>query len=425
MKLPKTEETAVAVVTEPRTEDRHGIPAEVLDALLKDAGKPGDLTGPEGLLKRLTAALVERVLDAELTEHLGYPKHGSDETGAGNARNGHSKKRLRSEQGPLDIAVPRDRGGSFSPQLVKKHDRTFNGFDDKIVALYARGMSVADIQGHLKELYGTEVSPELISRATDAVLDELRAWQGRPLEAIYAVVYLDALVVKVRDGGTVQNKAAYLAIGVTLEGRREVLGMWFAANEGAKFWLSVITELKNRGVEDLFIVCCDGLKGFPEAIEAVFPKAIVQTCIVHVIRGSLRFVPYGSRKAVAADLRRIYAADTEENAVAALGEFEEKWSKRYPTIAPAWRANWERIRPFLAFPKEVRKLVYTTNAIESLNFQLRKVLKTKGHFPSEEAVAKLMYLALRNIEAKWKRPPIFWTNALSYFAVLFADRIPA
>jgi len=424
MKTTKADVTAVAT-PEVNGHDQHGIPAGVLDALMKECGKPGDLTGPDGLLKRLTAALVGRVLDAELTEHLGYPKHGTEENGAGNSRNGHSKKRLRSNQGPLDIEVPRDRSGSFAPQLVKKHDRTFDGFDDKIVALYARGMSVADIQAHLKELYGTEVSPELISRATDAVLDELRAWQGRPLEAIYAVVYLDALVVKVRDGGTVQNKAAYLAIGVTLEGRREVLGMWFASNEGAKFWLTVITELKNRGVEDLFIVCCDGLKGFPEAIETVFPSAIVQTCIVHVIRSSLRFVPYGQRKAVAADLRSVYAADTEENAVIALEKFDAKWSTRYPTIAPAWKTNWERIRPFLAFPKEVRKLVYTTNAIESLNFQLRKVIKTKGHFPSEEAVAKLMYLALRNIEAKWKRPPIFWTNALSYFAVLFADRIPA
>jgi putative transposase len=361
--------------SEKRTsEPTREIPTEVLDQLLRQWGhRPEDITGPEGLLKQLTGALVERVLNAELSTHLGYEKHAVEGIGSGNSRNGATKKRLRTEHGPVDIEVPRDRAGTFAPQLVKKHQRDFNGFDDKILALYGRGMSVSDIQAHLKELYATEVSPELISRATEAVVDELRAWQSRPLEPLYAVVYLDALVVKVRDGGTVQNRSAYLAIGVTLEGRREVLGLWMAATEGAKFWLSVITELKNRGVEDIFIVCCDGLKGFPEAIEAVFPKAIVQTCIVHVIRSSLRFVGYGQRKEVATELRKVYAADTEEAALEALGAFEAKYGKRFPTIAPAWRSNWERIRPFLAFPKEVRRLVYTTNAIESLNFQLRKV----------------------------------------------------
>lgn len=400
------------------------IAPEVLDALMKECQRPGDLTGPGGLLKRLTAALVERVLQAELTEHLGYEKHGASDQGGGNSRNGHTPKRLRSEHGPLTIQVPRDREGSFEPQLVKKHQRQFNGFDDKILALYARGMSVADIQGHLRELYGTEVSTELISRATDAVLDEVKTWQNRPLDVTYAVVYLDALVVKVRDAGAVQNKAVYTAIGVTLEGQREVLGLWMSGNEGAKFWLSVITSLKNRGVEDIFITCCDGLKGFPEAIEAVFPRAIVQTCIVHVIRNSLKYVGYGERREVAKDLRAVYASDTEEGALVALKDFEAKWGKRYPTIGPMWRTNWERIRPFLAFPKEVRKLVYTTNAIESLNFQLRKIIKTKGHFPSDEAAFKLLYLALRNVEAKWKKAPKFWSGALSYFAVLFADRLP-
>jgi len=404
-------------------EPTKAIAPEVLDALMKECQGPEGLTGPDGLLRRLTAALVERLLQAELTCHLGYEKNGTSEEGV-NSRNGYSPKRLRSDQGPLVIQVPRDREGTFEPQLVKKHQRQFNGFDDKILALYARGMSVADIQGHLKEIYGTEVSTELISRATDAVLEEVKAWQNRPLEAIYAVVYLDALVVKVRDTGVVQNKAVYTAIGVTLEGQREVLGLWVSGNEGAKFWLSVVTTLKNRGVEDIFITCCDGLKGFPEAIEAVFPKAIVQTCIVHVIRNSLKFVPYGERKDVARDLRAVYAADTEEVALAALGDFEAKWSKRYGTIVPMWRANWERIRPFLAFPKEVRKLVYTTNAIESLNFQMRKIIKTKGHFPSDEAAFKLLYLALRNIESKWKKAPIFWAGALSYFAVYFADRFP-
>jgi putative transposase len=400
------------------------IPPAVLDELMQQCQEPGDLTGPTGLLKRLTAALVERVLQAELTEHLGYEKHAGLEGGTGNSRNGHTPKQLRSEQGPLTIQVPRDRDGSFEPQLVKKHQRHFNGFDNKILALYARGMSVADIQGHLRELYGTEVSAELISRATDAVLDEVKAWQSRPLEPIYVVVYLDALVVKIRDGGVVQNKAVYTAIGVTLEGDREVLGLWVSGNEGAKFWLTVVTALKNRGVEDIFITCVDGLKGFPEAIEAVFPKAIVQTCIVHVIRNSLRYVGYAQRKEVAKDLRAVYAADTEEAALAALKEFEIKWSHRHPTIAPMWRANWERIRPFLAFPKEVRRLVYTTNAIESLNFQLRKIIKTKGHFPSDEAAFKLLYLALRNVEGKWKKAPKFWSEALSYFAVYFGERFP-
>lgn len=400
------------------------IAPEVLDALMKECEGPNGLTGPDGLLKRLTAALVERVLQAELTSHLGYEKHGVTDLDVTNNRNGSSSKRLRTEHGPLVIQVPRDREGTFEPQLVKKHQRQLHGFDDRILALYARGMSVADIQGHLKELYGTEVSTELISRATDAVLDEVKAWQNRPLEAIYAVVYLDALVVKVRDAGVVQNKAVYTAIGVTLEGQREVLGLWVSGNEGAKFWLSVVTTLKNRGVEDIFITCCDGLKGFPEAIEAVFPKSIVQTCIVHVIRNSLKYVAYGERKDVARDLRAIYAADTEDGALAALAEFDAKWNKRYATIAPMWRANWERIRPFLAFPKEVRKLVYTTNAIESLNYQLRKIIKTKGHFPSDEAAFKLLYLALRNVESKWKKAPIFWAGALSYFAVFFADRFP-
>jgi putative transposase len=400
------------------------IAPEVLDALMKECQGPEDLTGPDGLLKRLTAALVERVLQTELTEHLGYEKHAPENPGAGNSRNGFSKKQIRSEQGPLDLRVPRDREGTFEPQLVKKHQRHFNGFDDKILALYARGMSVADIQAHLKELYGTEVSTELISRATDAVLDEVKAWQGRPLDCIFAVVYLDALVVKVRDQGQVHNKSVYTAIGVTMDGTREVLGLWVAGTEGAKFWLTVITELKNRGVEDIFIACCDGLKGFPEAIETIFPKAIVQTCIVHVIRNSLRYVPWGQRRQVAADLRRVYGADTEDNALLALADFEAKWSPRFPTIAPAWRANWERIRPFLAFPKEVRRLVYTTNAIESLNYSLRKVTKTKGHFPSDEAAIKLLYLALRNAERRWKKGPIFWTNALSYFAITFADRLP-
>lgn len=398
---------------------------ELLDELLAEYSNPEDLTGPEGLLKRLTGALVERALQAEMTDHLGY-EHGAQEgQGSGNSRNGSGKKTLRTEQGDVTIDVPRDRNGTFEPKLVKKHQRSFKGFDDKILSMYARGMSVRDIQAHLAEIYSTEVSPDLISRVTDAVADEVQTWQSRPLDAVWPIVFLDALVIKVRDQGVVQNKSAYIALGMGVDGHKEVLGIWLESNEGAKFWLKVISELKNRGVQDILIACCDGLKGFPQAIEAVFPRAVVQTCIVHMIRNSMRFVGWQQRKAVCAELRAVYAAPTEQAGLAELDAFEAKFATQYPAIALSWRSNWERVRPFFDFPTELRRLIYTTNAIESLNFQLRKVTKAKGHFPSDEAATKLLYLALRNAEKKWTMVPRFWNSALNQLVIYFPGRLPA
>jgi putative transposase len=397
---------------------------ELLDELLAGYTKPEDLTGPEGLLKQLTGALVERALQAEMTEHLGYEQHAAEGRNTGNSRNGTGTKVLQTEQGPVPIEIPRDRNGTFEPQLVKKHQRRFDGFDDKILAMYARGMSVRDIQAQLSELYGTEVSPDLISSVTDEVFAEVQAWQARPLNAIWPVVYLDALVIKVRDQGVVGNKSAYLAMGIDADGIKQILGLWLEANEGAKFWLRVVTELKNRGVEDIFIACCDGLKGFPEAIEAVFPKAVVQTCIVHMIRNSVRFVTWTQRKALCADLKRVYGAPTEAVALEALEEFEATWGKTHPVVATSWRRNWERVRPFFAFPEDVRRILYTTNAIESINYQLRKVIRSKGHFPSNDAATKLLFLALRNAEKKWTVAPKTWRSAMNQFHIMFEGRLP-
>jgi putative transposase len=398
---------------------------ELLDELLAEYANPEDLTGPEGLLKRLTGALVERALQAELTDHLGYEPNAAEGQGTGNSRNGAGKKTLRTDQGNVTVEVPRDRNGTFEPKLVKKHQRSFNGFDDKILSMYARGMSVRDIQAHLAEIYGTEISPDLISRVTDAVVDEVQAWQARPLDSVWPVVFLDALVIKVRDQGVVQNKSAYIALGMGVDGHKEVLGIWLESTEGAKFWLKVISELKNRGVQDILIACCDGLKGFPQAIEAVFPKTVVQTCIVHMIRNSMRFVGWAQRKAVCAELRNVYAAPTEQAGLAELDAFEAKYAQRFPAIASSWRSNWERVRPFFDFPADLRRLIYTTNAIESLNFQLRKVTKAKGHFPNDEAAIKLLYLALRNAEKKWTMVPRFWNSALNQLVIYFPGRLPA
>jgi len=397
---------------------------EIVDELLAGYSKPEDLIGPDGLLKQLTAALVERALNAELSEHLGYEKNSPAGRGSGNNRNGTSSKTLKTDKGELPIEVPRDRNGSFEPVLLKKHQTHFDGFDDKILSMYARGMSVRDIQQHLKELYGTEVSPDLISRVTDAVLDEVKAWQSRPLDPVWPVIYLDALVVKVRDQGTVRNKSVYMALGLNMTGRKEVLGLWIEATEGAKFWLKVITELRNRGVQDILIACCDGLKGFPEAIESVFPKTIVQTCIVHLIRNSVNYVNWNDRRELTTDLKPIYAADSETTAEMALGSFERKWEARYPMIGQLWRNNWERVIPFFSFPREIRKALYTTNAIKSINSQLRRVLRNRGHFPTDEAVMKLLYLALANAEKKWTMPIRQWRSALQQLAIQFEGRLP-
>ncbi len=401
------------------------IRTELVDELLESVKSPQDLLGDEGLLKQLTARLLERTLDAELTHHLGYERGQRRPEGQSNTRNGYTPKTVATEQGEMAIDVPRDREGSFEPTLIKKRERRLAGFDDKILALYARNMSVRDIRDHLEEIYGVDVSPDLISKVTDAVIEEVTAWQNRPLESVYPIVYLDALVVKIRDQGVVRNKSVYLALGVNVQGGKEVLGMWVEQTEGAKFWLKVMNELKNRGVEDILIACCDGLKGFPEAIEAVFSNTIVQTCIVHLIRNSVRFVSYKDRRDVVRDLKPIYNAACREDAEKALEDFEEKWDTRYSMIGAAWRANWERIVPFLDFPPDVRRIIYTTNAIESLNSTLRKMVHHRGHFPSDEAATKLLYLAIRNLEKRWNRSVRNWTTALGQFAIYFEGRLPA
>lgn len=398
---------------------------ELLDELMKNYKKPEDLIGESGLLKQLTKALVERAMKAELTDHLGYPKNEPSGKKSSNSRNGNSKKTIKGEFGNLEIDVPRDRNSTFEPVIIPKGVTRFTGFDDKIISMYARGMTTRDIQGHLQELYGIEVSPTLISQVTDAITEEITLWQNRPLEEVYPIMYLDAVRVKVRHNGSVINKAVYLAIGVTWDGNKEVLGMWIAETEGAKFWLQVVTELKNRGVKDIFIACVDGLKGFPEAIEAVFPNAQVQLCIVHMVRHSLRYVSWKQRKEVAADLKSIYSAPTVDQAEANLTAFGTKWDASHPTISKSWRNNWERIIPFFGYPPEIRKAIYTTNAIESLNMSLRKVTKNRGSFPNDEAMTKLLYLAMKNISKKWTLPIRDWKSALNQFTILFEDRMPA
>ena len=400
-----------------------GVDQELIDRLLLDYEKPEDIIGENGLLKQLTKALVERALAAELTTHLGYGKHSVAGHKSGNSRNGASSKRLKGDFGTVEIAVPRDRAGSFEPQLVPKGTTRFAGFDDKILSLYARGMTTREIQGHLEEMYQVEVSPTLISNVTEAVLEEVKAWQSRPLDAVYPIVYLDALVVKMRTEGRVENRAVYVAIGITMEGQKEVLGLWTSANEGAKFWLQVLTELNNRGVKDIFIACVDGLKGFPQAIETVYPKTTVQLCIVHMVRASLNYVSWKERKQVAEDLKWIYRAASEDEAARQLEEFAARWDAKYPTIAALWRRNWLGVIPFFQFPPEIRKIVYTTNAVESLNMSLRKAIKTRGAFPSEDAALKVMYLALKNLAAKWHTVQ-GWKEALQRFALLWEARFP-
>ncbi len=396
---------------------------ELLDELLSDYETPEDLLGKEGLLDSLKTALMERALGAELTEHLGYEKGDPSGRGTSNSRNGHGKKRVLTESGSVELAVPRDREASFSPRLVKKGQSRLPGFDEKVISMYGRGMTQREIRGHLEELYGIGVSPDLISRVTDAVLEEVKAWQGRPLEPIYPVIFLDALRVKIRDEGTVRNKAVYLALGIRTDGLKEILGLWIEQTEGAKFWLRVMNELKARGVKDCLIAVVDGLKGFPEAIGAVFPETQVQTCIVHLMRHGLSLCSYKDRRPVAKDMKAIYRAESAEAAADRLSEFEEAWGAKYPSIAASWRRHWQEIIPMFAFPPEIRRLLYTTNAIESLHRCLRKIIKTRGHFPNDEAAAKLLYLALRNIETGWKAAPKEWLPALNQFDILFGDRL--
>lgn len=385
--------------------------------------KPEEILGDEGVLKQLTKRLVERALEGEMTHHLGYEPHAPEGKNTGNSRNGKTVKTVIGERGELEITVPRDRTGEFEPKLLPKRQRRLPGFDDKVIALYACGMTTREIQGHLEELYGVEVSPQLISAVTDSVMDDVAAWQSRPLDPVYPIVYLDALHLKMRHEGRVQNQAVYLALGITLEGRKELLGLWIGENEGAKFWLSVMTELKNRGVQDILIACVDGLKGFPEAIESIYPKTQVQLCIIHMVRHSLKYVGWKERKAVAADLRAVYTAATAEAAEQALDAFEKKWAPRFPSIVKSWRANWVNLIPFFSYPPEIRKVIYTTNAIESIQSSLRKMTRQRGAFPNQDSVRKVIYLALSRISKKWKRPVLDWVAALNHFSVVFEGRI--
>src|SRR5246127_3381219 len=395
------------------------ITSELLDQLLANYEKPEDLTGEKGLFKQLKKALIERALGAELTEHLGYEKGDPAGRGSGNSRNGASAKTILTEDGEIAIAVPRDRTGSFEPQLIAKGQTHFTGFDDKILSLYARGMTVREIQGHLAELYATDVSPDLISRVTDAVLDEVREWQNRPLDPVYPVVFFDALRVKIRDEGLVKNKAVYVALALNPDGEKDVLGIWIEQTEGAKFWLKVVNELKARGVNDILIAVVDGLKGFPEAITSVFPQTLVQTCIVHLIA----FVAWKDRKAILPTIKAIYRAENADMALAHLEEFEAEWGKRYPAIGAAWRRAWDYVVPFFAFAPGIRKMIYTTNAVEALHRSLRKIIKTRGSFPTDEAALKLLYLAIKNAGVHWRRP-VEWTAAMGQFAIHFGARFP-
>ena len=392
------------------------IPAELLDRLLAGTDAASAL-GQGGLLDSLKKALAERALGAEMDYHLG-----SDDQ-AGNSRNGYGRKTVITDTGKINIDVPRDRSGSFDPQLIAKYQRRFPGFDDKIISMYARGMSTREITGHLRELYAIDVSPDLISTVTDAVLDEVAAWQQRPLDPAYPLVFFDAIRVKIRDEGMVRSRAIHIALGVRADGRKEVLGLWIEQNEGAKFWLRVMNELKNRGVDDIMLAVVDGLKGFPDAITAVFPDAVVQTCIVHLLRNSMDFVSWKDRKPLATALKSIYRAVDAKAAEEALTAFEaSEWGQRYPAISQSWRRAWAEVIPFFAFPDEVRKIIYTTNAIEALNSKLRRAVRARGHFPSDEAATKLLYLILNRSEKEWKMPPRAWTMAKAQFAVIFGER---
>ncbi len=397
---------------------------KVLDALTEDATAE-ELLSESGLLNELKKRLVERVLDAEMKDHLGYEKHSAAGRNTGNSRNGVSRKTIKGADGEYEIETPRDREGTFDPQFVRKRQVRMPGFDDKVISLYSHGMTTREMQGHLQEIYQVEVSPALISKVTDAVLDEVKQWQNRPLDAVYPVVYLDAIHLKIRTSGRVINRAVYVALGINLEGNKELMGLWLGEAEGAKFWLNTLNELQNRGVKDILIAAVDGLKGFPEAIESVFPNTEIQLCIVHLIRNSLRYVGWKLRKAVANELKTIYKAPTAEAAAQALDAFEAAYGEQFPMVVKTWRSQWENVIPFFAYPEPIRKVIYTTNAIESLNASLRKVTRKRGAFPTDDAVRKVLYLAINRVSKKWKRPIKDWPAALNYFSIVFEGRIPA
>jgi putative transposase len=401
------------------------IPQELLDELLQDYESPEDLVGPDGLLKHLFGRLVETAAGTELTDHLGYEKGDAGGRGSGNSRNGTMSKTLITDHGDVPVAMPRDRNGSFEPKIVAKGQTHFDGFDDKIISMYAGGMTYGEIQGHLADIYGVEVSKDFLTRVTDAVLDDVKVWQSRPLDPCYPVVWVDALVVKIRTDGVVRNRPAYLVLGLNLEGRKEALGLWIGrGGESAKFWLKIFNDIKNRGTESICVVCCDGLTALPEAIEAVYGDAWIQTCVVHMIRNSLKYVSWKDRRTVAKDLKPIYKAATEKAAEQALVDFDETWGPKYPMIGESWRTHWELFTPFLAFPEPIRRIVYTTNSIEAVNRQLRKIIKTRGHFPTEDAAMKLLWLALRNAEKKWSYPIKEWPQALHQFSIYFPGQVP-
>jgi putative transposase len=401
------------------------IPDELIDQLLGEYQGPEQLTGPDGLINQLRRRLIERAAGVELEQHLGYPAGGEPPEGQPNRRNGMTSKTLRTVDGPVTVELPRDRDASFEPRIVPKHGRSFDGFDEQILALYAGGMTTRDIQRHLRELYGVEVSGGLISEVTGSIQEDVRAWQTRTLEELYVVVYLDAMQVSIRDQQVVRKKAVYVAVGVTLEGTRDCLGLWIEKSEGARFWTSVLTDLRNRGVKDVLFVCTDGLTGFPEAIDAVFPQAVNQTCIVHLVRQSLRYLSWKERRSCASELRRIYSAADADQARQVLDELSQAWAdSRTRTAALAvWERAWERVIPFLAFPEEIRRIIYTTNSVESLHMQVRKTIKTRGHFPNDDAALRLIWLAIMRAKTTW-RTCYNWTQAMAVLRIHFGDRIP-
>lgn len=396
---------------------------DLIKELTKDATAE-ELLKDAGLLKDLKKRLIERALDAEMTDHLGYEKHSPEGHGSGNSRNGKTSKRVIDGDGEFEIDVPRDRNGEFEPKLIRKRQVRLPGFDDKVLSLYARGMTTREMQSHLQELYDVEVSPALISKVTDAVLDEVKAWQSRPLDAVWPIVYLDAIHLKIRTEGRVQTRAVYLALGIDLTGQKELLGLWIGEQEGAKFWLGVLTELQNRGVRDILIAAVDGLTGFPDAIASVFPKTEVQLCVVHMVRNSLRYVPWKAKRAMLKDLRPVYQAATVEAAEQALEAFEKAWGEQYPMAVQSWRSRWQNVIPFYSYPEPIRKVIYTTNAVESLNAQLRKVTRKRGAFPTDDSVRKVLYLAIQRAAKKWTMPVQDWPAAMNFFSIVFEGRVP-
>jgi len=398
---------------------------KVIDQLLSGGTLTSEeLFGRDGFLKFLKKRLMERILEAEMSDHLGYAKHDVSGNGSGNSRNGKGTKVVKTDTGEIEINVPRDRNGEFEPQLIPKRRKRISGLDDVVLSLYSRGLTVRDIQAHLYDLYETEISKDLISKITDSVLEEVTEWRNRPLDEIYPIIFIDGFVAKCRLEGHVSNRTVYVIYGINMEGQKDVLGLYIGATEGSKYWLQVLTDLKNRGIKDTFILCADGLKGLPEAVESIFPQAIFQTCIVHMTRNSLNYVPYREKKAVAEDLKKIYQADTLTGAELAMDDFELTWGDKYNAIVKSWRNNWELIIPFLEYPKEIRKVIYTTNIIESLNRTLRKSVKNRGHFPTEDSLMKVLYLAIKNVSKKWTMPIRDWKSALNQFAIKFADRFP-